>query len=250
MTPEEAQERTRKEQLAQLGGLLAGFAHEVRNPLSTIGLNLQLVKEDFEGAESSRDRRTYKRLSIVESEVKRLQTILEEFLGFVRTPKLRRRVVDVNELLESVADFNTPEMRKSDISLKLFPGQGVGKAELDPDQIRAVLVNLLRNAREACEAGDEILIASRRAGDDVLIQVTDTGSGMDEETSQKVFQPYFSTKKGGTGLGLAMARRIIEGHGGVLSFTSEPGKGTQFSLRLPVSASDVPSPGAAPGEAR
>ncbi len=237
MTPEEAQERTRKEQLAQLGGLLAGFAHEIRNPLSTIGLNLQLVKEDFEGAESSRERRTYKRLSVVENEVKRLQTILEEFLGFVRTPQPKRKTVDVNEMLRSVADFNTPEMRKADISLKFFPGASVGEAELDPDQIRAVLVNLLRNAREACSEGDEILISSRRTGDEVLIQVTDTGSGMDEEVSHKVFQPYFSTKKGGTGLGLAMARRIIEEHGGVMSFTSEPGKGTQFSLRLPATGS-------------
>ena len=106
MTQEDRKERARTEHLAQLGGLLAAFAHEIRNPLSTIRLNLQLVKEDYADADTSRDRRTYKRLTVVESEVKRLQSIVEEFLGFVRTPLPKRRLVDVNSLLQGLIEFN------------------------------------------------------------------------------------------------------------------------------------------------
>ena len=237
MTAEdEAQDHIRTQRLAQLGTLLAGLTHEIRNPLSTIGLNLQLVREDFAGAESPRDRRTHKRLGVVEGEVKRLQRILEDFLGFARSPAPRRRAVDVNALLQGLVDLVAPEMHRLGIALRFFPGASVGVAALDPDQIRAALVNLLRNAQDACHAGSEILLASRRAGDEILIQVTDTGTGMTPEVRERAFTPYFSTKPGGTGLGLVLARRTLEEHGGRLELSSEPGKGTQFTLRLPAPA--------------
>ena len=239
MVEEEARKRHRTERLAQLGTLLAGFAHEIRNPLSTIGLNLQLIKEDFADAETSRGKRTYKRLSVVEGEVKRLQTILEDFLSIARTPVPRRRPVDLNALLQRIVDFTEAEMRADNISLKFFPGSGIGDVSVDADQIRAVVVNLLRNAQDACESGDEILVSSRRAADEILVQVTDTGEGMAPDVLENAFTPYFSTKKGGTGLGLAMARRIVEDHGGSLNLSSEPGKGTQFTLCLPAPAAEL-----------
>ena len=233
MTKEASDARPQKEHLARLGGLLAGFAHEIRNPLSTIGLNLQLVNEDFRDAESSRDRRTHKRLTVVQGEVKRLQAIVEDFLGFVRTPQPKRRVLELDPWLRELLDLNDPEMAEAKITLKFFPG-GIGAVELDPDQIRAVLVNLLRNAKEACSPGDEIFVSTRPRDGFVEILVTDTGPGMTPEVAGQVFQPYFSTKKGGTGLGLALAQRIVEEHGGTLALNTEVDKGTQFSLRLPV----------------
>ena len=242
MTQHQKDERPRTEHLAQLGSLLAGFAHEIRNPLSTIGLNLQLVKEDFADAESARDRRTYKRLSTVENEVKRLQAILEEFLGYVRTPSPRRRDCELNELLQSLVEFHTPEMRAAGISLVFFPGKSVGRVALDPDQFRAVIVNLLRNARDACQSGGEVMVSSRRDDDGVAVQITDTGAGMEPAVVDRAFQPYFSTKKGGTGLGLSLARRIVEEHGGTMTLSSEPGKGTQFTLRLPEGSVDGAEP--------
>ena len=105
MTVDESQEQVRTERLAQLGNWLAGFAHEIRNPLSTIGLNLQLVKEDFADAETPRGKRTFKRLAVVEGEVKRLQAILAEFLRFARHPNLQRRPTDLNALLRSIVEF-------------------------------------------------------------------------------------------------------------------------------------------------
>ena len=238
MTEDEAQQRHQTERLAQLGSWFAGFAHEIRNPLSTIGLNLQLVQEDLVGAESTRERRTYTRLAVVQGEVKRLQAILDEFLGFVRWPAPRRRRIDLNRLVRTVADLFTPELKEHGITLKYFAGATVGEVAVDADQIRGAAVNLVRNAKEACSSGDEVLLSTRRVGDEVLVQVTDTGPGMSSEVVDSAFTPYFSTKKGGTGLGLAIARRTLEEHGGRLELSSELGKGTQFTLRLPAGGAE------------
>jgi signal transduction histidine kinase len=236
MNEPDSDDAQRTARLAQLGTLFAGFAHEIRNPLSTISLNLQLVMEELAGAEGSRERRTYKRLWVVESEVKRLQAIVEEFLGYVRWPAPRKQPVDLNRLLRSLGELFAPELEARGIAMKVFPGAAVGEVSVDPDHIRAAIVNLLRNAKDACSRGDEVLLSSKRAGDEVLVQVTDTGPGMTKELAERAFTPYFSTKKGGTGLGLAIARRTLEEHGGRLELSSEPGRGTQFTLRLPADA--------------
>ena len=236
MTVDESQEQVRTERLAQLGSWLAGFAHEIRNPLSTIGLNLQLVKEDFANAETTRGKRTFKRLAVVEGEVKRLQAILAEFLRFARHPNLQRRPTDLNALLRSVVDFMAPEMSDNDVSLRFYPGEEAGVVQLDEDQIRAAVLNLLRNALDACKPGDEVMVSTGRQADRVQVRVTDTGAGMDPEVLAKAFDPYFSTKKQGTGLGLPTTRRIARDHGGSLGVSSDPGRGTQFTLELPLEA--------------
>ncbi|MBL9076060.1 MAG: two-component sensor histidine kinase [Planctomycetes bacterium] len=230
---EERLAKIRTQRLAQLGTLLAGFAHEVRNPLSTIGLNLQLVLEDFREPETPRDKRTQKRLSTVEAEVRRLQKILEEFLGFARAPEPKLVPVDLNAKLQALVEFQEPELRELGISLRFFAGADVDSVPLDWDHMQAALVNLLRNAKDATPAGGEILISTVRDGGHVTIRVTDTGAGMTPEVQARVFEPYFSTKRSGTGLGLPTVRRVVEEHGGTLTLQSEVGKGTQFSLRLP-----------------
>ena len=238
---EERLQRIRTQRLAQLGTLLAGFAHEVRNPLSTIGLNLQLVLEDFQDADSTRDKRTKKRLSTVEGEVRRLQTILEEFLSYARAPEPKSRPVKLNQKLQALVDFQDLEMKEAELSLRFYPGVGVSKVSCDWDHVQAAVGNLLRNAREATPANGQIFVSTELDGEFVVIRVTDTGAGIDEQQIEKVSEPYFSTKKGGTGLGLATVRRVAEEHGGTLTTQSEPGKGTQFSLRLPVRGID-PAP--------
>jgi two-component system, NtrC family, sensor histidine kinase HydH len=217
----------------RLGGLFAGFAHEIRNPLSTIGLNLGLIKEDFTGAEAPRDQRTVRRLTVLQSEVRRLQTILDEFLQFVRHPVLKLRPVELNTLLESLVEFMVHEAEQSGVSLRFYPDQDVGLFEIDPDLFRAMIVNLVRNAMQACGRGDEILISTLRQGAELIVRVTDTGPGMDENTQEQAFVPYYSTKKDGTGLGLAIVRRIVEAHGGSIHMSTETGKGTQFTLLFP-----------------
>jgi len=235
---EERLSRIRMQRLAQLGTLLAGFAHEVRNPLSTIGLNLQLVLEDFRETETTRDKRTNKRLSTVEAEVRRLQTILEGFLSYARAPEPKLADVDLNQRLRALVDFQAPEMKASELSLRFFPGSDVGIVACDWDHVHGAVLNLIRNAKEATAAGGEVLISTSRDGDDAIIRVTDTGGGIPLDQVARVLEPYFSTKKGGTGLGLPTARRVAEEHGGELTLQSELGKGTQFMLRIPVRGVD------------
>ncbi len=238
MSGEQAQERIRTRQLAQLGALFAGFAHEIRNPLSTIGLNLQLVKEEFGEAETQSDRRISRRLTTIEGEVKRLQGILEEFLSFVRVPKLQVSAVKLQTMIEDLVEFTGPELAELGIELRTFVDGDLVPIELDPAQIRAVLVNLVRNAAEAMDGGGEIMIGARCEGDAMILQVTDTGEGMPADVRDQAFRPYYSTKKSGTGLGLPTARRIIEQHGGSIELASETGKGTQFTIRLPLTQPD------------
>lgn len=230
---EERLSRIRTERLAQLGTLLAGFAHEVRNPLSTISLNLQLVLEEFREPETARDKRTQKRIATVEGEVRRLQKILEEFLGFARAPEPKVVPVDLNRKLQAVVDFHQPELREVGLSLRFYPGQDIGLVPADWDHVQAAVVNLIRNGKDATPAGGEVLVSTSREPGSVSIRVTDTGAGIPPELQPRVFDPYFSTKKSGTGLGLPTARRVAAEHGGSLSLESEVGKGTQFTLRLP-----------------
>lgn len=232
-------QKIRTQRLAQLGTLLAGFAHEVRNPLSTIGLNLQLVLEDFQEPETARDKRSQKRLSAVEGEVRRLQTILEEFLKHARAPEPKLRAVNLNEKLQALIDFHELEMKSVDLSMRFYPGREVAEVWCDWDLVQAAVVNLMRNAKEATPSGGQIFVSTMREQDFVVINVTDTGEGIDLQQIDRVLEPYFSTKKGGTGLGLPTARRVAEDHGGTLTMQSEPGKGTQFSLRLPIRQGDA-----------
>jgi signal transduction histidine kinase len=230
---EERQARIRTQRLAELGALLAGFAHEIRNPLSTIGLNLQLVLEDHGGADSPRDRRTHKRLQVVQGEVKRLQKILDEFLSFARAPEPQFAPVELNARLQVLADFHAPAFRERGVELRFYADAAVSRIEADWDHLQAAIVNLLRNAVDATPPGGDVLLSTARDADDVLVRVTDTGAGIPEDLRARVMEPYFSTKETGTGLGLPTVRRIVEEHGGSLSFSSDVGKGTQFTLRLP-----------------
>jgi signal transduction histidine kinase len=231
---EERLQKIRTQRLAHLGTLLAGFAHEVRNPLSTIGLNLQLVLEDFREAESTRDKRTHKRLSTVEGEVRRLQTILEEFLSYARAPEPKVQLVSLNQKIQALIDFQDLEMKEANLSLRFYPGVDVKGVACDWDQVQAAVGNLVRNAKDATPSGGQIFVSTQRDGEFVTINVTDTGAGIAAQEIDRVLEPYFSTKKGGTGLGLPTVRRVAEDHGGSLTMQSEPGKGTQFSLRIPV----------------
>lgn len=241
---EERLARIRTQRLAQLGTLLAGFAHEVRNPLSTIGLNLQLVLEDFREPETARDKRTQKRLSTVEGEVRRLQKILEEFLGFARAPEPKLVPVPLNDRLQALVDFHEPDLAAAGLQLRFYPGQDIGQVPGDWDHLQGAVTNLLRNAKEATPSGGQVLVSTVRDGDFVLVRVTDTGAGIAPELQPRVFDPYFSTKKTGTGLGLPTVRRVAEEHGGALTLQSEVGKGTQFTLRLPAGRPHDPESGA------
>jgi signal transduction histidine kinase len=227
------QRRARQaERLAELGTLTGGLAHEIKNPLSTIQLNLQLLREDLPDLEPSATR-IANRLTTVQKEASRLRDILDDFLRFAGKMELDRRPVDVNRVLEEMVDFFHPQAQVQRVQIRLRPSSGGLVAPLDERLIKQALLNLMINAVHAMPQGGELILSAGRDGDRAVIDVIDTGRGMEPEVLGKVFQAYYSTKKGGHGLGLAISKRIVEEHGGTISAVSEVGKGTDFRIELP-----------------
>ncbi len=232
------------EQLAFLSRLASGLAHEIKNPLSTMAINLALLEEEWEkgarlrdasgGERTPREARSLKRIQTMQREVRRLESILQEFLVFVRGGEVNRAPHDLSQLVAGVLDFVEPENEQAEIRVRSDVQFGLPLVLVDPTQISQALLNLLINARQAMPTGGEILVRLRRIGNDVEVSVTDTGIGMKPEQVGRCFELYWSNKKGGTGLGLPTAKRIVEEHGGSMSVLSEPGRGTSFSLTLPL----------------
>jgi len=224
--------------LSDLGTLLGGFAHEIRNPLSTIGLNLKLLAEEWKEPRDPREERAARRVRLIQGEVTRLQHLLDEFLRIARPPTLVRAPRDLNGVLKEIADFVEPELKRRKIRLRVYPDSSLPLVPVDAARLRQALLNLVLNAQAALETKEEgereILLSSRLEGDKAVIYVMDNGPGMTREVLERCWKPWFSTRPEGSGLGLSIARRIVRDHGGTLEAQSEPGKGTQFVLTLPL----------------
>lgn len=231
---ERLQQRTRNaERLAELGTLTGGLAHEIKNPLSTVQLNLQLLREDLDPAWPGYSRLA-SRMTTVQKETARLRDILDDFLRYAGKMELDRKPTDVNQVLEELVDFFVPQAQLHRVQLRVKRGEGPLMAPLDERMIKQAILNLMINALQAMpESGGEIILSARKDADLLIIDVTDTGRGMTEEVRSRIFDAYYSTKKGGTGLGLAISRRIIQEHGGRIVVTSDEGKGSVFSIRIP-----------------
>ena len=232
------QQARQAERLAELGTLTGGLAHEIKNPLSTIQLNLQLLREDLPDPEQDPAfRRIVNRLTTVQREASRLRDILDDFLRYAGNMELVRKPTDVNTLLEEMVDFFHPQAQLQRVQLRLRRSEQPLVVPLDERLIKQALLNLLINAVHAMPEGGDILLSARREGDGdgrAVIDVIDTGKGIDPDALGKIFQAYYSTKKGGHGLGLAISKRIVEEHGGTIGATSEVGKGTDFRIELPL----------------
>ncbi len=221
------------ERLAELGTLTGGLAHELKNPLSTISLNLQLLREDL-STEDPVNSRIATRIATVQREAARLKDILDDFLRYGGKMELERRPTDLNELCEDLVDFFLPQVQLQKIALRLKTLPEPVMADIDPKLIKQAVLNLMINALQAMGEGGEIMLVVSRTPQWGVIDVIDTGSGIPEDVREMIFVAYYSTKRTGTGLGLAMTHRIIEEHGGRISFRSESGKGTDFTLQLPL----------------
>jgi signal transduction histidine kinase len=221
------------QRLAELGTLTGGLAHEIKNPLSTVLLNLQLLQEDLDPNDPAHSR-LVARLGTVTREASRLRDILDDFLRFAGKIELRKQSIDLNHLLEELIDFFAPQAQLSRVQLRFKPWSRPLIAEVDPRLIKQMILNLMINALQAMPSGGELIVSADVAGEDAVVDVIDTGAGISAEAKEKIFQAYYSTKKGGTGLGLAMAQRIVQEHGGTLAVTSELGKGSDFRVKLPM----------------
>jgi len=231
--------------LEQLGRLTGGLAHEIRNPLSTLRVNLQLLAEDLGSLAEANDhiRRSVLRIKTMQNEVTRLSEILDDFVRFVAKHQLDLRLTDLNDLIRQIIEFCEPQAagRKVVIRQQLHPEPL--RCQLDRNLFEQALLNLFLNAQDAMPEGGDLIIRTDRTDKQARVEIIDTGVGIRPEHLPQVFDAYFSTKRGGTGLGLATTRRIVEEHAGRITVHSEPGKGSSFTICLPL-AEDT-SPGGA-----
>ncbi|MEK7466573.1 MAG: ATP-binding protein [Planctomycetota bacterium] len=232
------------DRLAFLGQLAAGLAHEIRTPLSTLQANLQLLQEDFEEPRDERERRALQRLTLLLKETARLEEILNDFLRFAAGHKLDNRPTDLNRVIGEVLDFVTPEATQKKVRVLRSLGE-LPKVSVDANLFKQALLNLVMNAIQAMPNGGELILKTARWRDFAQLDVIDTGTGMSAEAAARCFDVYYSTKKTGTGLGLPTARRIVHEHDGTLTVTSEEGKGSCFTIRLPVEGELAPRAGGA-----
>lgn len=242
--PEPGEGASSPEREVYLARLAGGLAHEIKNPLSTMAINLALLEEEFtraaktrdpKGSElSARERRCMKRVTTLQREIARLEMILEDFLLFARGGEVNRSPRNLLAIVREVLDFVETEDGLQGIRHHVELPNQLPLAIVDPGAIRQALLNLMVNARQAMPMGGELIVRVRRDGSHVVLTITDTGVGMSPEDVEHCFTPYWSTKKNGTGLGLATVQRIVQEHEGTISLVSELGRGTSFKIVLPL----------------
>lgn len=222
----------RSEKLAAIGQLAAGVAHELRNPLGVIKNSAYYLKEEIsKGGLIAKDPSISEFLNIIENEISLSDKIIRDLLNFSLTSKLVVKPHDINKIIKyALSVTKTPENIKVEMNLK----PNLKKAMVDPYQIRQAFNNLILNACQSMEVGGRLTITSREDGRFIEVEFKDTGCGIKEEDQKKIFDPLFTTKAKGIGLGLAVTHGIIERHEGQIELKSEFGKGTTFVVRLPM----------------
>ena len=224
---------TEVDRYAEIARLAGGLAHEIKNPLSTIRLNIELLAEDLEEIDAPQGRRALLKIDVVKRESRRLEELLNDFLNFACAHRLELQPSDANHAVREVIELFRPLATESKIGVIEFLTSDLPSVLLDRRSFHRALFNLVLNAQQAMPGGGELVLRTRSSGNEIAIDLIDTGCGMDTETLEHLFDAFFSTKKGGSGLGLATVRKIIEAHNGRIAVQSEPNYGTQFTIVLP-----------------
>ncbi|KAF5036686.1 Adaptive-response sensory-kinase SasA [anaerobic digester metagenome] len=228
----------RSENLASMTTMAAGVAHEIKNPLAAMAIHLQLLRKAFGRKESLTLDDAKRYLDVLDEEINRLNSIVVDFLFAVRPMDTRLRLGQIRRTLEEVAKFVAPELAEHHVKLKLDFPNSLPRLEYDEHLIKQALLNLIKNAMNAMEGGGMLILQARHDQNQVLLKVIDTGIGMDEQTQLKIFEPYFTTKATGTGLGLTVVYKIMKEHKGDITVQSKLGEGTTFTLYFPVPRSE------------
>ena len=229
--------RHEQEQAALVGTIASGIAHEIRNPLSTLRMNLQLLREDWADPITEREQKGRRRIDVLLRETERLESVVSDFVRFASGHALRLERTDLNQLAGELLDFLAPQAERARVRLVRELHRPLAAVEADPNLLRQAVVNLLVNALQALPQGGEIAVRTREDGPWVKLEVADTGPGIPPEHLEKIFNLYFSTKPGGTGLGLPMVKKIVEEHKGTVDVQTQPGRGTAFTVCLRKAAS-------------
>lgn len=223
------------ERLATIGRMAAQVAHEIRNPLSTIGLNIELLADELEAHAWEESAEAADLIRITLSEIERLNSVITDYLQFARMPEKQIHQLSMNDLAQDVFRFIRPEAAQMGVDLNLELGEDMDAVHIDPIIFRQAVLNCIRNALEAMPDGGLLTIATSMKGYAAELLISDTGLGIAPEDQSRVFDPFYSTKDRGTGLGLPYVRQIVREYGGTLDLKSTPGQGTAIAIRLPSS---------------
>ncbi|RKY25007.1 MAG: two-component sensor histidine kinase [Planctomycetota bacterium] len=223
-------------QFEELGKLTGGLAHEVKNPLSTIKINLKLTAEEL--AETDKQGQTttraLRKIAVIQKETARLEQILDSFLRYIGGTELQLADVDINLLISDMVDFYSPQAHSHSITIR----QGLCSEPLicrvDANMLKQVFLNLFINAQQAISDSGELMIRTARQKEYAVIQISDTGSGIAPDKLPHIFDAYYSSRPQGSGLGLPTAKKIVESHNGTIEVDSEQDKGTSFTIKLPI----------------
>ena len=230
------------QQLQELSRLTGEIAHEIKNPLSTIKINLKLASEELEDARKdrlpaqteNRLSRAQRKIAVTRKEAQRIEQILDGFLRYADRSELELADIDINKLVSDMLDFYSPQAYSHNLTMRQALYANPLVCSVDADMLKQALLNLLLNAQQEMTAGGELMIRTNKDGADAVITVSDTGVGIPPDKLGHIFDAYHSSRPQGSGLGLPTVKRIIDRHGGRISVDSEPGKGTQFTIRLPI----------------
>ncbi|MBC8522850.1 hypothetical protein H8D29_02880 [PVC group bacterium] len=228
------------ERMAEIGQMTSGLAHEIKNPLSTVGLNAQLLSEDIEHLEIDEVEkgRLTKRLDSLSREVERLRGILDDFLQFAGRMKLDKEQTNLCEVLSELEDFYHPQCDSENVVMRMELPSDPILAEVDQSLFKQAVLNLLINATQAMRGSEdkELIVRLETKNNEALIHVIDTGPGIEQERIDEIFHPYVSNKRGGTGLGLPTTMRIAQEHDGHITVDSSLGNGSDLTVHIPLFA--------------
>jgi len=224
----------RAESLAALTTLTAGVAHEIKNPLASIGIHLQLIKKEMGGKKEVGTRRIANYLSVIGEEVDRLNRIVVDFLFAVRPMNAALEPGDLNKVVRELFDFVSFELEEAGITVTLRLGEKLPLILLDEKYMKQAFLNIVKNAIAAMPEGGLLTVETYLQGGDLCLKVSDTGSGIPEQIIGKIFEPYFTTKEFGSGLGLTMVYKIVKEHLGEITVSSRQGGGASFILSFPI----------------
>ncbi len=226
-------------QLEELSKLTGALAHEIKNPLSTIKINLKLVSEELDADASSghgsrRPERAIRKIAVIQKETDRLEQILDGFLKYIDRTKLQLASVDINELIGDMIDFYSSQAHSHSITIHQGLYNEPLVCKIDAGMLKQVILNLFINAQQSMSNGGELMIRANQQKKQAVIQISDTGYGIAPDKLSKIFDAFYSSRPHGSGLGLPTAKKIIEAHNGTIAVESELGKGTSFTIELPL----------------
>lgn len=223
-------------QYIELAELAGSLAHEIKNPISVIHMNADLLSEELTDAQWPGRRRAEAKVEIIRQQCQRMENLLRDFMRFTRMRDLQMTPGCLNDQMEVVLRMFQAQADKQQIEILRYLDPDLPSILLHSDSLQAALINLVKNALEAMEGGGQLIVRTYSTPRGVALDLIDTGCGMEDNTAIHMFEPFYSTKHGGSGLGLPIARKIFEAHGGRINVQSEVGRGTKFIIEFPMPA--------------